>query len=89
MRRVTLSYRLPNVSRRHKQAALIRVRDPRTLREANIRKPFGYFVGAVPARARNVSAEARNSAGAMLDRFNFDRLAAGKPPDRFILTPKG
>ncbi len=85
--RITLSYRLPNGCTRHKRATLIRVRDRATLRAAKIRKPFGYFVAAVPAHARDVSAEARTRSGAVLDRSSFDRLAGNKLTDYFILTP--
>lgn len=84
VRRVSVSYRLPSGSDQSKPASLIRVRGLRTLRSADIRKPFGYFVAAVPARASYVSATARNGSGAPLDRFNFDRLAAGRPTDSFV-----
>jgi len=86
---ITLSYRLPSGCIRHKRAALIRVRDRATLRAARIREPFGYFVGGVPTHTSNVSAEARSKSGKVLERFSFDRLAGGRPSDRFILTPKG
>lgn len=86
---ITLSYRLPSGRIRHKRAALIRVRDRATLRAARIREPFGYFVGGVPARTSNVSAEARSRSGKVLERFGFDRLAGGRPSDRFIIATGG
>jgi hypothetical protein len=82
--RVLLGYRLPNGGQRQSPATLIRARDRAALREAGIRRPFGYFVGAVPRRARQISAVARGSAGKVLGRLGFDRLAQSMHPTVFI-----
>lgn len=78
-----MRYRLPGRQTSRKQVTLLDVSDPAALREAGIRDPFGYFVGAVPHQASGVSAEAHDR-GVVLDRFRFDRLAEGGHPTVFI-----
>jgi len=84
VRRVVVRYRLPGRQTSRKQVTLLDVSDPAALRATGIRDPFGYFVGAVPHQAREVSAEAHDDRGAVLDRFKFDKLAAGNHPTVFI-----
>ena len=85
---VVLRYRLPRGGSGRRTAVLIRVSDRAALAAAGIRQPFGYFVGMVPATARQVVAEARGRSGAVLGRFAFDRLAAGMHPTVFIVSPR-
>jgi hypothetical protein len=82
--RVLLRYRLPHGRPRHRPATLISVTDRAALTAAGIRMPFGYFVGGVPPRAREVSAAAHGRSGEVLGRLGFDRLARGMPPTVFI-----
>ena len=83
---VVLRYRLPGgwVGRRF--ATLIRVTDRSALDAAGIRKPFGYFVGTVPPRAREVYAVALDHSAQKLGRLAYDRLARDMPPRVFIST---
>lgn len=85
VRRVILRYQLPGGRPGHKPATLIRVTDRDALRAAGIRRPFGYFVGAVPPRARHVSAVALGSSRAVLGRLGFDRHARNMHPTVFIV----
>ena len=84
VRRVLTRYRLPHGRSGERRATLIRVSDRAALRAAGIRKPFGYFVGAVPARSRQVSAVALAASGEVLGRLAFDRLARDMHPTVFI-----
>jgi hypothetical protein len=88
VRHVVLIYRLPHGRQGRRPATLIRVRDPAALRAAGIRRPFGYFVGAVPPHARHVWAVAHGSSGEVLGRLGFDRLARGMHPTVFIAVPE-
>ena len=65
-------------------ATLIRVRDRRALKAARIERPVGYFLGSVPDGAKQIWAEARDSAGRVLDRFDFDPIAQSMHPTVFI-----
>jgi hypothetical protein len=84
VRRVLLRYRLPHGRRASRPATLIRAIDRDGLSAAGIRRPFGYFVGAVPPRARHVSAVALDSSGELLGQLGFDRLARDMDPTVFI-----
>jgi hypothetical protein len=84
VRRVLLRYRLPQGRPGQRPATLIPVRDRAALRAARIRKPFGYFVGAVPPRAGQVSAVALDTSGKVLGQLGFDRLARDMHPTVFI-----
>ncbi len=84
VRRVVVRYRLPQAGLEQRRATLVRVSDRTALRAAGISQPFGYFVGAVPARAKQVLAEARGRSGAVLGRLAFDRLAGPTNPNVFI-----
>lgn len=84
IRQVTVSYRLPDGPRHRKAATLIRASDRRALAKAGVRKPFGYFVGSVPPRAVEISAEARGCSGKVLARLAYDRLVGGMHPTVFI-----
>ena len=85
VRRVILRYRLPHGRAGERPAALIRVIDRAALTAAGIRKPFGYFVGAVPPRAAQISAVALDASGDLLGRLGFDRLARDLHPTGFIV----
>lgn len=84
VRRVLARYRLPHGRLGSRRATLIRVSDRAALRAAGIQRPFGYFVGAVPARARHVSAVALDASGKVLGHLGFDRLARDMHPTVFI-----
>jgi hypothetical protein len=82
--RVVLRYRLPHGRPGRRSATLIRADDRDALRSAGIREPFGYFVGAVPPRARRVTAVALDRSARELGKIGFDRLARSMPPTVFI-----
>ncbi len=84
--RVMLRYRPPGGPRAQSQATLIRIDDRSALRTAGISQPFGYFVGTVPPRAKQVVAVAYDRSRKGLGSFTFDRLAAGMHPTVFIAT---
>jgi hypothetical protein len=84
VRRVVLRYRVRGGRPRERPATLIRAEHSGSLRAARIREPFGYFLGAVPPRARKVFAVALDEAGEELGRLGFDRLARSMSPTAFI-----
>jgi hypothetical protein len=84
--RVLLRYRLSHGRPSQRPATLIRARDRVALTAAGIRMPFGYFVGAVPPRARQIYAAAHGSSGEVLGRLGFDRLARSTHPTVFIVA---
>ena len=61
-----------------------RVSDRAALTAAGIREPFGYLIGVVPPRARQVSAMALDASGEVLGSLSFDRLALDMHPTVFI-----
>jgi len=87
VRRVVLRYRLPRGDVGEREATLIRVTDRAVLQAARIRRPFGYFVGVVPARARRVFAVALDGSGEEAGRLGYDRLARSMHPRVFIAIP--
>jgi len=87
VRRVVLRYRLPQGGPGEREAILIRVTDRAALKAARIRRPFGYFVGAVPPRARRVTAVALDGSGDPAGRLGFDRIARSMHPTVFIANP--
>jgi hypothetical protein len=86
VRRVVLRYRLRCGAPGRRRATLIRVEDRDALRAAGIRKPFGYFIGAVPPRARHVLAVAVDASKKARGRLEFDRLARQMHPTVFLAT---
>jgi hypothetical protein len=86
VRLVLVRYRLPHGRQRQNRATVIQVGDRAALRAAGIRRPFGYFIGTVPPRARQVLAVARGRSGEILGRLEFDRLARGMHPTVFIAS---
>jgi len=84
VRRVVLRYQLERGRRAHRAAALLRVTSGAGLTAAGIRRPFGYFIGSVPTRARRISAEAHDGAGKVLGRFAFDPIVRSMHPTVFI-----
>lgn len=82
--RVVLRYRLREKRRGRREAVLIRVRARAALAAAGIRRPFGYFVGMVPRKARQVVAEAQDHSGGTLGRLEFDRIVSSMHPTVFI-----
>lgn len=84
VRRVLVRYRVSHGRPVQRPATLIRARDRAALSAARIREPFGYFVGAVPARPGQVSALALDGSGVVLGRLGFDRFAGDMHPTVFI-----
>lgn len=82
--RVSVSYRLRGGGLRRRAATLIQARNPEALAKAGVRKPFGYFVGLVPPRARQITAEARDYSGKILARFGYDAAVRSWNPTVFI-----
>ena len=85
VRRVVLRYRLPGGRAGERSATLIRMTNKVALTAARIRKPFGYFVGSVPSRAKEIVAEGRESTGEPLGRFSFDPIVRSMHPTVFIV----
>ena len=86
VRRVVLRYRLSGRGVGLRPATLIRVTDDEALRAAGIRSPFGYFVGFVPPRATDISAEAHARRGDVLGRLDFDGVVRSLQPTAFVAT---
>lgn len=84
VRRVTVRFRLPSGQRRRRTATIIRVEDRDALREAQIRKPFGYFAAFVPPQARKVVAVGRDADGVALGRLRYDPIVDSLHPHNFI-----
>jgi hypothetical protein len=87
--RVALRYRLPEGRSIRKAATLIQIADRRALAAAGIDRPFGYFVGFVPPRARDVTAEAQSGSGAVLGVLRFGPVLRSLHPTAFIAEGGG
>ena len=84
VRRVVVSYRLPDGRAGRRRATLIRAEHRGSLRAARVRDPFGYFFGALPPEARRVVAVALDRSGAKLGRLGFDPIVRTMHPTVFL-----
>jgi hypothetical protein len=85
--RVAIRYRQSG-TRRTAPATLVRLQDRGALDAAGIERPFGYFVGSVPASATNVVAEGRSANGRSIGRLAFGPTIESMPPTAFIAVAR-
>ena len=76
---VVLRFQSPRRRPGQRAATLIRARDRGALKAARIERPFGYFLGSVPDGAEQIWADARDGAGRVVGRFDFDPLRSMHP----------
>jgi hypothetical protein len=78
VQRVRLEYRL-GYSGGHLRAKLVRVRDAPVLKRLQIDRPFGYYVGELPARAQRITVRAYDRTRTLLDRARFSDVTPPEP----------
>lgn len=83
-RRVTIRYLASDGVVRRKRATLLRAHGHEALEAAGIRRPFGYFVGSVPASADGIVATAHTRSGDVVGRAGYDALVGSMDPTVFI-----
>lgn len=88
VRSVRVCFRGGRGRRECRAASLMRARDRQALAAAGIRRPFGYFVGFAPSRAKGIYGAALGECGRVLGRVDFDRLVRGMHPTVFILRTR-